>query len=153
MGLRSGLCADQSSSSTPIDKPFLHGHCFMHGDIVMLKQERAFPNCCHKVKSTESSRMSLYAAAIWFPFTGTKARSPNYEKQAPDHYSSSTKLYSWLYVFGQVAFTWHPPNQDLSIRRWNVTHHSWNSQFTHLKECLHTVLLYIHSVTVATLCL
>ena len=32
------------------------------------------------------------------------------KKTDPDHYSASTKLYSW-----QVASSWHPPNPDLSI--------------------------------------
>jgi hypothetical protein len=31
------------------------------------------------------------------------------------HYSSSTKRYSWLYAFRQVAFSRHPPNPDLSV--------------------------------------
>ena len=77
----------------------------------MLKQERA---CYHKVVSTESSRMSLYAVALIFPFTGTKGPSPHRET-APDHYSSSTKLYSWHYTFGQVAFSWHLQNPDLCV--------------------------------------
>ena len=63
------------------------------------------PNCCHKVGSTESSRMSLYAVALRFPFTGTKGLTPGY-------YSSFTKLYNWHYALGQVAFSWHPPNPD-----------------------------------------
>ena len=33
-------------------------------------------------------------------------------KTAPDHYFSSTKLYSWHYALGQVAFSWHSPNPD-----------------------------------------
>jgi hypothetical protein len=40
-------------------KLFMYGPRFVHGGIVMLKQERAFPNC-HKVGSTESSRMSMW---------------------------------------------------------------------------------------------
>jgi hypothetical protein len=28
---------------TDLDKPFLYGHHFVHGGIVMMKQERAFP--------------------------------------------------------------------------------------------------------------
>ena len=62
---------------TNLDKPFLYGPRFVHGDIVILKQERAFP----KLDSTESSRMSLYAVALRFPFTGTKGPSTNHEKQ------------------------------------------------------------------------
>uniref|UniRef100_A0A674E5Y3 Myosin IXb n=1 Tax=Salmo trutta TaxID=8032 RepID=A0A674E5Y3_SALTR len=73
------------------------------------------PYCCHKVGSTESSRMSLYAVALRFPFTGTKGTSPNHLKTAPDHYSSSTKLYSWHYALGQVTSSWHPPNPDSSV--------------------------------------
>uniref|UniRef100_A0A4W5LEJ2 Uncharacterized protein n=1 Tax=Hucho hucho TaxID=62062 RepID=A0A4W5LEJ2_9TELE len=38
------------------------------------------PNCCHKVGSTESSRMSLYAIALRFPFTENKGPNPNHEK-------------------------------------------------------------------------
>ena len=52
--------------------------------------------------------MSLYAVALRFPFTGTKGPSPN-------HCSSSTKLYICPYAFGQVAFSWHLPNPDLSV--------------------------------------
>jgi hypothetical protein len=44
----------------------------------MLKQERDFPKL---VESTELSRMSLYAVALRFRFTGTKGPSPNHEKQ------------------------------------------------------------------------
>ena len=64
---------------TDLDKPFLYGPRFVHGGIVMLIQEMGFPNCCHKVGSSEPSRMSLYAVALRFPFTGTKGPSPNHE--------------------------------------------------------------------------
>ena len=37
--------------------------------------------CCHKVGSTELSRMSLYAVALRFLFTETKGPCPNHEKQ------------------------------------------------------------------------
>ena len=43
----------------------------------MLKQERTFPKLLPQ--STESSGM--YAAALRFPFTGTKGPSPYHEKQ------------------------------------------------------------------------
>jgi hypothetical protein len=52
--------------------------------------------------------MSLYAVALRFPFTGWNT--------SPDRYSSSTKCYSWYYALGQVAFSWHLPNSDSSIR-------------------------------------
>jgi hypothetical protein len=66
---------------TDLNKTFLYGPHSVPRGIVMLKQERAFPNFCHKVGSTESSRMSLFAVALTFPFTGTKGPSPNHEKQ------------------------------------------------------------------------
>jgi hypothetical protein len=62
------------------------------------------PNCCHKVGSAESSRISWYAVALRFPFTGTKGPKP--WKTALDHYSFSTKLYSWYYALGKVVFSW-----------------------------------------------
>jgi hypothetical protein len=85
------LCRPVKFFHVDFDKPFLYGPHFLHRGIVM--QERASPSCCHKFGSTESSRMSLYTVVFRFPFTGTKGPSPNHEKQ-PDHYSSSTKLYS-----------------------------------------------------------
>lgn len=36
----------------------------MHLGIVTLKQEMAFPDCCYKVGSTLSSKMSLYTASV-----------------------------------------------------------------------------------------
>ena len=43
MGLRSALCRPVKFFHTDLDKPFLYGPRFVHGGIVMLKQERAFP--------------------------------------------------------------------------------------------------------------
>ena len=75
------LCRPVKFFHTDLDKPFLYGPCFAHMGIVMLKQERAFPNCCHKVGSIESSRMSLYAVAFKFAFTGTKGPSLNHDNR------------------------------------------------------------------------
>ena len=36
-------------------------------------------------------------------------------KNIHNHYSFSTKLYNWRSALGQVAFSWHPPNPDLSF--------------------------------------
>jgi hypothetical protein len=30
-----------------------------------------------------------------------------------DHYSSTTKLYSWHYALGQLAFSWHPSDGEV----------------------------------------
>jgi hypothetical protein len=55
--------------------------------------------------------MSLYAVALKFTFTGTKEPSPNNEKQPqtiiphPPDFTVGT----------MVAFSWHPPNKDLSV--------------------------------------
>ena len=38
------LCRPVKFFLADLDKPFLYGHRFVHGGIVMLKQERAFPN-------------------------------------------------------------------------------------------------------------
>ena len=86
----------------------------MHGGIVMLKQEKSFTNCCHKVGSTELSRMYLTAVALRFPFTGTKEPSPNHEKR-PYNFSPTIKFYSWHYALGQVAFSWHLTNLGLTV--------------------------------------
>jgi hypothetical protein len=45
---------------------FFHSNLmpFLYAPRFVLKQERAFRNCCHKVGSTEPSRMSLYAYFI-----------------------------------------------------------------------------------------
>ena len=37
------LCKPVKFFHTDLDKPFLYGPRFLHGGIVMLKQERAFP--------------------------------------------------------------------------------------------------------------
>ena len=73
MELRSGFCAGQSSSSTPIST----NHFYM--DLALCTG--VLSNCCHEVGSTESSTMSLYTVVLRFPFTGTKRPSPNHEKQ------------------------------------------------------------------------
>ena len=57
------------------------------------------PNFCHNVGSTESSRISLYAVKLRFPFIGTKGPSPNHEKQS------------------QTIIP-HPPNFTVSTMHW-----------------------------------
>ena len=82
IGLRSGLCAGQSSSSTPN----LLIHVFMDlalctGAQSCWNRKRPSPNCSHKVGSMKLSKMSWYAEALRVPFTGTKGPSPTPEKQ------------------------------------------------------------------------
>ena len=82
MGLRSGLCAGQSRSSTPtLTNHFCMELTLCTGALLCWNRKGASPSCCHKVGSTKSFRMSLHAVALIFPFTGTKRPSPNHEKQ------------------------------------------------------------------------
>lgn len=55
----SGLCADQSSSSTPNANPYLDGPCFMHKCAVMLKQQEAIPNLFPEIWELEIVHMFL----------------------------------------------------------------------------------------------
>jgi hypothetical protein len=77
VGLRSELCAGQSSSSTRSRQTI----SVWTSLCAWGNRKGPSSNCCHKVGSTESSRMSLYAVALRFPFTGTKGPSSNHEKQ------------------------------------------------------------------------
>jgi hypothetical protein len=70
------LCRPVKFFHTNLDKPFLYEPRFVHRGIVMLNRKGPSPNCCHKVGSTELSRMSLYAVVLRFPFTGTKGPEP-----------------------------------------------------------------------------
>ena len=84
------LCKPVMIFQTDLDKPCLYGPCFV------------------KVGSTESSRMSLYAVALRFPFTGTKEPKP-WKKQPqtiiplPPNFTVNT----------MVVFSWHLPNPEL----------------------------------------
>jgi len=76
------LCRPVKFFHTDLDTPFLYGLRFVHGDMVMLKQERAFPKLfATKLEAQISSGMSLYAVALIFHFTGSKGSSLNHEKQ------------------------------------------------------------------------
>ena len=44
MGLRSGLCRPVKFLHTDLDKPFMYGPRFVQRGVVMLEEERAFPN-------------------------------------------------------------------------------------------------------------
>ena len=76
-----------------LGKSFLYGSHFVHGS-----RKGPSPNCCHKVGSTELSRMSLHAVALRFPFTGTKGPSPNHEKQPQPLFVLPQTLQWALYI-------------------------------------------------------
>nr|XP_061825561.1 glucoside xylosyltransferase 1-like isoform X2 [Nerophis lumbriciformis] len=113
IGFRSGLCAGQSSSSTP-DSVI---HVFTDlalctGAQSCWKRKGPALNCSHKVGSMELSKMFWYPGAFKVPFTGTKGPSPTPEKQLhtiipPPPYFNAVQ---------NVAFSWQPPNPDWSIR-------------------------------------
>jgi hypothetical protein len=80
MRLRSGLCAGQLSSSTPIstnhfcmDLALCTGHCHV-------ETGKGLPQTV-ATKLEVQNRLSLYSVALRFPFTGTKGHSLNHEKQ------------------------------------------------------------------------
>ena len=61
-GLKSGLCAGQSSSSTRIStNTFCKALGLCMGALSRWNRKGPSPNCCHKVGKTELSRMALYA--------------------------------------------------------------------------------------------
>ena len=111
-GLRSGVCAGQSSSST--SNSLIHHFmdlALFTGVQSCWTRKGPSPNCCHKVGSVELSNISWDAEVFRVPFTGTKGPSPTPEKQPP-----STKLYTWHNAVRQVPFSWQPPNPDSAIR-------------------------------------
>ena len=134
MELRSGLSAGQSTSSTPISTNyFCMDLALCTGELSCWNRKGPSPNCCHKFGGTELSRMSLHVGALRY-FTGTKG--PNHKKTALDHYSSS-KLYSWQYASGQVAFSWHFAKSKFvrgTARWWSVINHSWERQISAMLE-------------------
>jgi hypothetical protein len=67
MWMRSGLCAGQSSSSTPISNYFCMDLALCMGALSCWKRKGPSLNCCHKVGSTESSRMLFYAVVLRCP--------------------------------------------------------------------------------------
>jgi hypothetical protein len=82
MGLRSGLYAGQSSSSTLIStNNFCMDLALCTGALSCWNRKGPSPNCYHKVGCTESSRMSWNVVVLRFPFTGTKGPRLNHEKQ------------------------------------------------------------------------
>lgn len=58
------LCRPANFSSTRLGKPFLYGPCFVHTDIVMLKQKRALPKLLRKAENKLLLKISLYAVCV-----------------------------------------------------------------------------------------
>ena len=82
IGLRSGLCAGQSSSYTP--DSLIHvfmGLALCTGAQSCWNRKESSPNCTHKVGRMELSNISWYAEAFRVPFTGTEGPIQAPEKQ------------------------------------------------------------------------
>ena len=82
VGLRSGLCGGQSSSSTPnsSNRVFIV-LALCTGAQSCWNRKGPSPNCCHKVRSIALFKMSWYAEALRLHFIGDKGPGPNPEKQ------------------------------------------------------------------------
>jgi len=114
IGLRSGLCAGQSSSSTPnslihvlMDLALCTGAHYSH----------AGTGRGHPQTVPTKSKMSCYAEALRVPLTGTQGQSPTPEKQP--HFTLCT-LHN---AVRQVSFSWQSSNPDSSIGLGLVLHH------------------------------
>ena len=155
MGLRSGLCAGQSSSSTPI----MTTHFCMYlalcmGELSCWNRKGPSLNCCHKVWSTESSWMSLYAVALTFPFTLTKGRSSNHEKQPqtiipPPPYFTVGTMHSGRWRFPCIRqthiclsdFQMVKCDSSLQRTRFHRSRVQWRLAWHHSCLALHMVIL------------
>ena len=89
MGLRSGLCAGQSSSSTPNSSNYVFiVLALCTGVQSCWNRKGPFPNSCHMVGSIALSKMYWCAEPLRLPFTGDKKPSLNPEKQPLLHQTS-----------------------------------------------------------------
>jgi hypothetical protein len=103
MGLRSGLCAGQSSYSTPIStNHFCMDLALCKGALSCWNRKGPYSNCCRKFGITELSGRSFYALVLRCPFSGTKGPSTNHEKQPhaifppPPNFRVGTMHSGWL---------------------------------------------------------
>ena len=105
--LESGLCAGQSSLSTPNSLSYVcMGLALCTGAQSCWNRKGPSPKCSHKVGSMELSNISWYAEAFAVPFTGAKRPRPAPEKQSHTIIPPSTKLYTWHSSVRQVLFSW-----------------------------------------------
>ena len=143
--LRSGLCAGQSSSSTPNSLI----HVFMDlalctGAQSCWNRKGPSPNCSHKVGSMELSNISWYAEAFRVPFTGTKGPSPAPEEQP----HTIIPLHQTLHLAqcsqtSTVLLATTKPRLIHQIAR-------WRSALRHSRECVSTALESSGSVLYTT---
>ena len=146
MELRSGLCAGQSSSSTPIlENNFCMDLTLCTRELSCWNRKGPFPNCCHNWKHRIVQNATV-CCALRFPFNVTKGPRPNYEK-LPQSTIPPPPNFSWHYEVGQVAVSWHPPNPYLffglhhSIERFPLLQTPEAASFTPFQPTLGIVTL------------
>ncbi len=94
MGLKPGLCADQSRSSTPNwENYFFLNLALCPGVLSCWNRKGPSPNSCHQIRNTLLSKISPYAAALKFPLTETKSPNSNHQTQPQ---TSSTDTYTYV---------------------------------------------------------
>ena len=131
IGLRSGICAGQSSSSTP--NSLLHVFMDLLCALVHIhvEQEGAIPKLFPQSCELELSNISWYAEAFRVPFTGTKGPSPAPEKQPhtmipPPNFTLGTMLSDKYRSPGNRQTQTHP--SDCQKEKCNLSLH---------RRCLH----------------
>ena len=163
--MRSGLCAGQSSSSTPNSLM----HVFMDlalctGAQSCWNRKGPSPNCFHKVGSLKFSKIYWYAEAFRVPFTGTKGPCPAIEKQhtiipPPPNFTLGTKQSDKYRSPGNRQTQTRPSDcqmekRDSSLQRTRL-HCSivqWRSALHHCirRFALHLVMYGLDAVTMET---
>ncbi|KAG7317169.1 hypothetical protein KOW79_019467 [Hemibagrus wyckioides] len=116
IGLRSGLCAGQSSSSTP--NSLIHDFmdlALCTGVQSCWNRKGSSPNSSHKVWSRKLSKMSWYAEALRVPFTGTKGPSPTPEKQHLNLEGCPKNFFNIVYHDVKNIFKSLTPNSETGI--------------------------------------
>lgn len=94
--------------------PLPYGSRFVHKATEMLKQGPS-SNCCDNVGNDLNNCLKciFFAVPLIICFTGIMWHKLS--KTVPDYYFSSSKLYSWYYPLGLVAFSRHSSNLHSSI--------------------------------------
>ena len=123
VGMKSLFCAGQSSSSTLILNYFCMDLTLCTGALPCWNRKGPSPNCCHKVGSTELSRISLYAVALRFPFTGLAWAMKNIPRPLFLHYQT-LHLALCIWAGSVLLPTANPRFVHWTARWWRVIHHS-----------------------------
>jgi hypothetical protein len=132
-GVEVGTLCRKSCPSTSIStNHFCMDLTLCKGALLRWNRKGPSPNCCHKVGSIELPRMSLYAVALRFPFTGTKGHSRIMKNiPIPLFLFHQTLLLVFCIGKGSVLLASAKPRFVYRTARWwSVIHHS--------RECVST---------------